>query len=110
MSNSNTSAVEESLSVEAWLEIRKVEGLRLDPTTAKVAWIYAHTLDPYGVRDLPEEYQQVGREQFARAPDSDIWVWFGDLPEETALALWKLHGKRLLFPAGLFDVNEGRLD
>ena len=110
MPNSNAKTKEEDLSVDQWLEIRKVEGLRIDPTTAKVAWTYAQTLDPYGVRGVPEEYWQVGREQFARAPDSDIWVWFGDLPEETVLALWKLHSKRLLFPAGLFDVNEGCLD
>ena len=35
---------------------------------------YAQTLDPYGVMDeweLPEEFDQIGREHFARAPGSD---------------------------------------
>ena len=48
--------------------------------------VYAQTLDPYGVLDeweLPEEFHQVGREYFARAPGSDVWVGFGDLPEQT---------------------------
>jgi hypothetical protein len=43
-------------------------------------------VDPYGVLDkweLPEEFDCVGREYFARAPGSDVWVWFGDLPEQT---------------------------
>jgi len=51
---------------------------------------YAQTLDPYGVMDeweLPEEFDQIGREHFARAPGSDICVWFGDLPEETRAKL-----------------------
>jgi hypothetical protein len=56
--------------------IRKEAGRNIDPTTAEVDWIYAQTLDPYGIDpDLPEEYQQVGREYFARAPGSDIWVF-----------------------------------
>jgi hypothetical protein len=62
----------------------------------------AQTLDPYGVEpDLPEEYQQVGRNYFARSPGSDVWVWFGDLPDETRNALWGRHSKKLAFPAGL---------
>ena len=60
------------------------------------------TLDPYGVYpELPEELQQVGREYFARSPGSDIWVWFGDLPEATETVLWEKHKRTLAFPAGL---------
>jgi hypothetical protein len=85
-----------------WLAIRKEAGLKIDPETAEVEWIYAHTLDPYGVYpELPEEYQQVGREYFARSPGSDVWVEFGDLPEATRDALWKKHRSKLAFPAGL---------
>jgi hypothetical protein len=77
----------------------------IDPATAEVEWTYAQTRDPYGIdRDLPEEYQQVGRECFARSPGSDIWVWFGDLPEATRTALWERHKQKLAFPAGLFSV------
>jgi hypothetical protein len=69
--------------VKEWLEIRKEAGLKIDPETAEVNWWYAQTLDPYGVcPELPEECDQVGREYFARSPESDIWVSFDDLPGE----------------------------
>jgi hypothetical protein len=70
--------------------LRKAVGLQIDPETAEVEWTYAQ-----------EEYQQVGREYFARSPGSDVWVWFGDLPEATRDALWKKHKSHLAFPAGL---------
>jgi hypothetical protein len=83
---------------EAWLAIRKEAGLKIDPETAEVEWAYALTLDPYGVYpDLPPEYQQVGREYFARSPGSDVWVDFGDLPEAARDALWKKHRSKLRF-------------
>jgi hypothetical protein len=92
----------EKLDVEAFLAAQKVEGLKIDPATAEVTWTYARTLDPYGIfDDLPEECQQVGREYFARAPGSDNWVNFGDLPEGTREALWKAKRRELAFPAGL---------
>jgi hypothetical protein len=92
--------------VEQWLAIRKEAGLKIDPETAEVQYIYAQTLDPYGVDpDLPEEYQQVGREYFARSPGSDVWVHFGDLPEATREALWKKHSSKLAFPAGLIPFE-----
>jgi hypothetical protein len=84
--------------------LRKAVGLQIDPDTAEVEWTYAQTLDPYGDDlNLPEEYQQVGREYFARSPKSDVWVWFGDLPDATRGALWNKHKSHLAFPAGLFD-------
>lgn len=89
-------------AVEQWLAIRKKAGLKIDPETAEVEWIYAQTLDPYGVYpELPEECRQVGREYFARSPGSDIWVLFGDLPDVTRIALWEKHKSKLAFPAGL---------
>jgi len=88
--------------IKNWLAIRKEAGLHIDPETAEVEWIYALTLDPYGIYpELPEEYRQVGREYFARSPGSDVWVEFGDLPEATRAALWKRHSSKLAFPAGL---------
>jgi hypothetical protein len=87
---SNMSDVER----EAWLAIRKEAGRHIDPETAEVDWDFAETFDPYGVDpDLPEEYQSVGREYFARSPGSDIWVWFGDLPEMVREALRKRPSK-----------------
>ena len=37
------------MAVDQWLAIRKEEALKIDPSTAEVDWIYALTLDPYGV-------------------------------------------------------------
>ena len=92
---------------EIWLAIRKEAGLKIDPETAEVEWIYGLTLDPYGVYpDLPEEYQQVGREYFARSPGSDVWVNFDDLPAATDDALWEKHRSNLAFPAGLEGLLE----
>jgi hypothetical protein len=68
--------------------IRKEAGRRIDPAAAEVRWIYTQTLDPYGIDpDLPEECLQVGREYFARSPESDTWVWFGDLSDDIRDAL-----------------------
>ncbi|HQR23750.1 MAG TPA: hypothetical protein PK163_03125 [Steroidobacteraceae bacterium] len=73
-----------TLTVEQWLQIRKEEGLRIDAETAEVTWIYARVLDPYRLGlEIPEDCQCAGRQWFARAPDSDIWVSFHELPEET---------------------------
>jgi hypothetical protein len=97
---------------EQWLAIRREAGLKIDPETAEDDWTYAQTLDPYGVvPDLPEECEQIGREYFARSPDSDIWVHFSDLPEATSEALWKKHRQQLAFPAGLpiDELLEARL-
>jgi hypothetical protein len=93
------------MAVEQWLAIRKEAALKIDPETAEVDWTYAQTLDPYGVHpDLPEEYSQVGRAYFARSPGSDVWVWFGDLPDATKKALWERHRSKLAFPAGLEEL------
>jgi hypothetical protein len=37
--------------------------------------------------NLPDERKLIGRVWFARAPDSDIWVSFDDLPEAVVTAL-----------------------
>src|SRR5262249_49510833 len=88
--------------VERWLATKKEAGLKIDPETAEVDWEYGQVMDPYGVySDPPEEYQQVGRQYFARSPGSDIWVHFRDLPDETRHALWERHKSQLAFPAGL---------
>ena len=75
--------------VEGWLAIRKEAGAKIDPQTAKVSWHWAQVLDPYGVLDLEEEAQCVGRAYFACNPQSDVWVSFHDLPEATVRALWR---------------------
>jgi hypothetical protein len=79
---------------EEFRSTRREAGKDIDPANAEVEWIYAQTMDPYGVDpELPVECQQVGREHFARSPGSDIWVWFGDLPPATRDTLWELQGR-----------------
>jgi hypothetical protein len=49
---------------------------------------------------LPADAQVITRTYFARAPGGNVWVWFGDLPEATAAALWKKHERTLAaFPS-----------
>lgn len=72
-----------------WLAIRKEAGLRIDPATAHVTWRFAQVVDPYGIYPYDPEADCVGREYFARSPESDVWVNFGDLPEAAVAALWK---------------------
>jgi hypothetical protein len=93
---------------DLWLALLKIAGQQIDPNnTAEVDWIYGLTLDPYGVYpDLPEEYQQVGREYFARAPGTKVWVSFHDLPQGTRDRLWARHSRKLAFPAGLEGLAE----
>lgn len=99
----------EKAEIEEWLAIRKEAGLKIDPETAEVTWWYGQTLDPYGVYDeweLPEEFHQVGRERFACAPGSEVWVSFDDLPEATSDALYARHKSNLMFPAGLEGLDQ----
>jgi hypothetical protein len=94
---------------EKFLAIRKTEAAKIDPAVAEVTWVYAQTLDPYGVYEPPEEDDQIGREYFARNPGSEIWVHFDDLPDPIRDRLWKTHRAALEFPAGLFDRGEDLL-
>ena len=91
-----------------WLAVRKEEAKRIDAATAEVDWNYTQVLDPYGIdHELPEVYRLtdecdcVGRSYFARAPGSDVWVSFVDLPDATREVLWRKHSRNLAFPAGL---------
>ena len=79
------------MDVDEWLAIRKEAGLKIDPMTAEVIWKYTLVLEPYGVLELPEEAQCIGRSYFARAPGSDIWVSFDDLPEQVRTELERLY-------------------
>lgn len=94
----------DGMTVEQWLAVRQKAALKIDPETAEVDWTYAQTGDPYGVYgEVPVEVHQVGREYFARSPGSKVWVCFEDLPTAIERALWKKHGSKLAFPAGLPD-------
>jgi len=76
-----------TMTTEEWLAIRKEAGLRIDPATAKVVCLYAQLVDPYGIYPHDPEANCVVRQYFARAPESDVWVNFVDLPEATVDAL-----------------------
>lgn len=92
---------------DRWRALLRIAGQQIDPNTAEVDWIYGLTLDPYGVYpDLPEEYRQVGREYFARAPGTEVWVNFHDLPKGTRERLWARHSRKLAFPAGFEGLAE----
>jgi hypothetical protein len=96
MSNGETTMIDDGQTVEQWLAIRKEAGLHIDPNTAEVMWKYALTIDPYGVYPGSEDTcGQVGREYFARAPGSNVWVRFGDLPKATGDLLWEKHKSKL---------------
>ena len=104
MSVEKTSAARE---LEQWLAVRKEAGLKIDPEDGRSRLdVRADTRSLWVGPELPEEYQQVGREYFARSPGSDIWVWFGDLPEATRDALWEKHKRKLAFPAGLPSCSD----
>jgi hypothetical protein len=91
---------QEKNEIEDWLKLRKEAAKDIDPETAEVMFGYAQDGDPYGV-DPHLPLDSVGRVYFARAPGSDIWVWFGDLPEATEEVLWDKHKRKLAFPAGV---------
>jgi hypothetical protein len=92
----DSDATNAQITLEQWLAIRKEAGLKIDPETAEVYWEWGQILDPYGVPDLSEEEQQIGRLYFARSPGSDIWVSFYDLPDDVREAFWqKVHPVRV---------------
>jgi hypothetical protein len=68
-----------SEDVAEWLAIRKEQAKLIDPKTAEVMRTFGNILDPYCNDNL----------YIARAPDSDVWVSFDDLPEATRDALWE---------------------
>jgi hypothetical protein len=77
-----------SIRTDIWHALLEIAGRQIDPETAEVCWEYGQVSDPYGVHpDPPEEGVCVGRQYFARSPGNEIWVHFGDLPDETRNAL-----------------------
>jgi hypothetical protein len=77
-------STEEVLEIKEWLETRRLEGQKIDPETAEVIFLCTPVLDPYELSAIVRErYGCVGRSWFARARGSEIWVWFGDLPQQT---------------------------
>jgi len=67
---------------ERWLAVRWAAAAMLDPETAEVTFNWGDISDPYRLR-AEDEGACCGRNYFARAPGSDVWVEFGDLPAAT---------------------------
>ena len=70
-----------------WLAVRKEAGLKIDPETAEVSSEHGSVRDPYGLYDLTDEEDNIGRNYFARSPGS-VWVSFHDLPDAVRDRLW----------------------
>jgi hypothetical protein len=87
-----------SRTVDRWLASRKEAALKIDPETADVYCEVTQIFDPYAVlRDLdPQDYYELRKMYFARAPGSDVWVLFSDLPKEVRERLWELHRSKFL--------------
>lgn len=80
----------DGMGIEQWLAARKAAAAKINPKTAKIASWHVQLIDPYGIRGAPPgKYSCVGRQYFAVSPESDGWVWFGDLPRSTSDALQK---------------------
>ena len=74
-----------------WLASRKQAGRVIDIESCELGWWFAERLDPYGLYralgEFPEEYSCIGRDYFVRSPESNGWVWEGDLPADKAKAI-----------------------
>ena len=82
-----TLRVSRDVATTLWLGIYRKEGLRLDPKTANILQNYRVWMDdPYGVYGIED---CTGRADFARAPGSDLWVLWDDLPKKTQRKLEK---------------------
>jgi hypothetical protein len=83
------------VTVEYLNALRRAVGQLIDPETAEVNWWHVEVIDPYGdYAELPPHYQCTGREHFARAPGTGVWIASGDLPEATHKRLCEIHSSR----------------
>ena len=83
------------VTVEYLNALRRAVGRLIDPETAEVNWWHVEVIDPYGdYTDLPPHYQCTGREHFARAPGTGVWIASDDLPEATHKRLCEIHSSR----------------
>ena len=91
---------------EAWLAIRKEAAKAINPATAVVFWVNGQVGDPYGIMpDIPDEARRIGPTYFARAPGSDMWVSFHDLPASVVNELRK--GFERNPPMTLYEMLDG---
>jgi hypothetical protein len=95
---------------EVFLSRKREAGRKIDPETAEIEWFHGQSLDPYHLGiEIPDEMWQIERHYFARAPGSDEWVDFGDLPDETREALWRRENARIEAAGGKAKVFRDRI-
>jgi hypothetical protein len=75
---------------EQWIATREEAGRAIDIETCELARWPAYDEDPYGIRRArgEEPYDQVGTNRWVRSPESDGWIWEGDLPPEKGGAMY----------------------
>ena len=78
---------EQWLTKDEWDTIRRGAGQLIDIETAEVIFIYSRELEPHG-DDEPEGAGWPYRGAYVRAPGSEEWVHWQDLPKETRDDLW----------------------
>jgi hypothetical protein len=66
-----------------FIAVRKDAAMKIDPMTAEVTCSRGDPRDPYGFCGDDLESLTMKWLLFARAPESDIWVSFRDLPKDT---------------------------
>src|SRR5262249_37586708 len=81
-----------ALDRDSFLTLMKETALKIEPASAEMIWKDADPFDPYGIGlDLPEEGRSAGEFHselcYVFSPGSRLWVWSGDLPNETRQAL-----------------------
>jgi hypothetical protein len=81
-----------ALDRDSFLTLIKEAALKIEPANAEIIWEYADPFDPYGIGlDLPEEARSASEFHselsYVSSPGSWLWVWSGDLPNETRQAL-----------------------
>jgi hypothetical protein len=74
-----------------WLASRKEAAQAIDVESCEVGVWYADELDPYGIDRALGEFcldgASINRVGFVRSPDSNGWVYVGDLPDQKYSAL-----------------------
>ena len=75
--------------LRAWLASRKQTGAAIDIETCELGYWPAYDADPYNANPaLSDEIKQIGTNRFVRSPESCGWVWEGDLPPASAIAMY----------------------
>ncbi len=100
-SASNGNAEElEGMEIREWLAIRREEALKIDPENVEMCRHYRYNGDPYFVDpNCPEEWCYLDKAYFVSTHGSEMWVWDGDLPEETRKRIWNRPLKPVSSPA-----------